>query len=78
MHLLLTTFLVLSLLSQVIATDDTFLVRVNVNLARGKKGSFVLEVHPAWAPLGAERMREIVTEDVSTSTLVFLSLFYIR
>lgn len=77
MYLLLPTFLVLSLLWQgttaaTAVADDNFLVEVTVNLGRGKKGSFVMEVHPAWAPLGAERMRDIVNEDVSLLTMYTL------
>ena len=56
--------------------EDSFLVQVDVNLARGKKGSFVLEIHPSWAPLGVERFREIVTENVSHS--LSLSLLIIK
>mmetsp|Transcript_2437 Transcript_2437/g.4440 ORF Transcript_2437/g.4440 Transcript_2437/m.4440 type:complete len:209 (-) Transcript_2437:85-711(-) len=53
------------------ASSDSFLVRFNVNLARGKKGSFILEIHPSWAPLGVERFREIVSENVFKSARFF-------
>jgi hypothetical protein len=62
--LALTASLTPSLTAAAGATDS-FLVKFDVNLARGKRGSFVLEVHPAWAPLGVERFREIVNENVS-------------
>ena len=60
-------FFLLTLYKVTISADeiDTFLVKFDVNLSRGKKGSFVIEVHPDWAPLGADRMREIVSENVS-------------
>mmetsp|Transcript_5893 Transcript_5893/g.9904 ORF Transcript_5893/g.9904 Transcript_5893/m.9904 type:complete len:228 (-) Transcript_5893:94-777(-) len=43
-----------------LADEDTVLVKVDVQLAPGKEGSFVLEVHPSWAPLGAERFLNLV------------------
>jgi peptidyl-prolyl cis-trans isomerase A (cyclophilin A) len=42
------------------AEPDTVLVQVDVQLAPGKEGSFVLEIHPSWAPLGAERFLNLV------------------
>ena len=42
------------------ADEDTVLVKVDVQLAPGKENSFVLEVHPSWAPLGAERFLNLV------------------
>merc|ERR1712083_814236 len=48
--------------------DATFRVKVDVENLDGKtgddhKGSFVMEVHPDWAPLGAARFRELVDAD---------------
>ena len=43
-----------------LAAEDTVLVEVDVQLAPGKDGSFVLEIHPSWAPLGAERFLNLV------------------
>ena len=39
---------------------DTVLVEIDVQLGPGKDGSFVLEIHPSWAPLGAERFLNLV------------------
>jgi peptidyl-prolyl cis-trans isomerase A (cyclophilin A) len=35
-------------------------VEFQVSLSPGKSGSFVIEVHPEWAPLGAKRFLELV------------------
>ena len=35
-------------------------VEFEVQLAPGKTGSFIVEVHPDWAPLGAARFLELV------------------
>uniref|UniRef100_A0A7R9Z8S9 Peptidyl-prolyl cis-trans isomerase n=1 Tax=Pseudictyota dubia TaxID=2749911 RepID=A0A7R9Z8S9_9STRA len=40
--------------------DDTVRVEFEVQLARDSTGKFVVEVHPSWAPLGAERFLELV------------------
>ncbi|CAB9516707.1 PPIases accelerate the folding of proteins. It catalyzes the cis-trans isomerization of proline imidic peptide bonds in oligopeptides (By similarity) [Seminavis robusta] len=37
-------------------------VEFEVNLAPGKEDTFVVEVHPEWAPLGAARFLELVDE----------------
>ena len=42
--------------------EDSFFVKFTVNLARSQKGSFVLEIHPSWAPLGVARLRELLDE----------------
>lgn len=47
--------------------DNTFKVKFDVDRLDGKKGevgSFVVEVHPEWAPLGAARIKDIVREKV--------------
>jgi hypothetical protein len=38
-------------------------VRFDVVLAPKQYGTFVLEVHPEWAPLGAQRFREMLLPD---------------
>ena len=40
--------------------QDAVLVKFEVQLAPSKSGSFILAVHPAWAPLGAERFLNLV------------------
>merc|ERR1719291_25697 len=42
------------------SNTDTVLIKFNVQLAPGNEGSFVVEVHPSWAPLGAERFLNLV------------------
>jgi peptidyl-prolyl cis-trans isomerase A (cyclophilin A) len=46
--------------SLVAVTAEPRRVTFNVNLAEGKTGSFVIEVHPEWAPIGAARFEELV------------------
>lgn len=57
-------FLLLIALSNKVSGNDeasTF-VEFEVQLATGKTGKFVFEVHPEWAPLGAKRFMELVDE----------------
>jgi peptidyl-prolyl cis-trans isomerase A (cyclophilin A) len=45
---------------------DTFKLKFNLaNLdgKKGEKGSFIMEIHPDWAPLGAERVKEMVADN---------------
>jgi len=56
----LTAFIVSSLAAE----DSSFRVKFDVNLAPKTTESFVIEVYPTWAPLGAARFREIVEEDI--------------
>lgn len=47
--------------------EETFKIRFEVAQLNGEKEqprSFVVEVHPDWAPLGAARLREIVEKNV--------------
>eukprot|EP00408_Alexandrium_pacificum_P027307 CAMPEP_0171189880 /NCGR_PEP_ID=MMETSP0790-20130122/18572_1 /TAXON_ID=2925 /ORGANISM="Alexandrium catenella, Strain OF101" /LENGTH=247 /DNA_ID=CAMNT_0011655001 /DNA_START=34 /DNA_END=775 /DNA_ORIENTATION=+ len=49
------------------AGEEPFRIRFELERLSGEKGnagSFVVEVHPDWAPLGAQRVREIVEERV--------------
>eukprot|EP00755_Sulcionema_specki_P036507 Sspe_Gene.107088::Locus_85155_Transcript_1_1_Confidence_1.000_Length_814::g.107088::m.107088 len=46
------------------AASETFRVKFDVSLAKDKKGEFVVEVNPEWAPLGAARFREIIEKNV--------------
>lgn len=54
-----------------VVADDPFLVKFTVNLGQKKKGEIVMEVHPDWAPLGAERMRELVQASFFDSARFF-------
>ena len=47
----------------VAATDasSSFKVEFEVKLAKGKEATFVVEVFPDWAPLGAAQFREIIS-----------------
>mmetsp|Transcript_84514 Transcript_84514/g.176835 ORF Transcript_84514/g.176835 Transcript_84514/m.176835 type:complete len:294 (-) Transcript_84514:189-1070(-) len=47
-----------------LGSTDAYKVRFNVaNLQHGATGSFTVEVHPNWAPLGAARFKELVEAD---------------
>ncbi|GAX75314.1 hypothetical protein CEUSTIGMA_g2759.t1 [Chlamydomonas eustigma] len=39
---------------------ETYQVEFEINVSQGKTGKFVVEVYPEWAPLGAQRFREII------------------
>merc|ERR1711907_344978 len=39
---------------------EPYSVEFTVNLEPGKQGTFVVEVNPSWAPLGAARFRELI------------------
>ena len=47
----------------VAATDasSSFKVEFEVNLAKGKDATFIVEVFPDWAPLGAAQFRQIIS-----------------
>jgi len=63
-HALLASALLLSLVLAS-AADSPFFVKFEVDNLDGKTGetgSFVMEVHPDWAPLGAARMKELVDQ----------------
>jgi len=45
------------------AADDTYEVEFEVQLTSKTRGTFVMEVHPEWAPLGAARFKELVDTD---------------
>merc|ERR1711934_12046 len=42
------------------SAESSWLAEFTVNLSPGKVGSFVVEVHPDWAPLGASRFAELI------------------
>eukprot|EP00316_Scyphosphaera_apsteinii_P017547 CAMPEP_0119312954 /NCGR_PEP_ID=MMETSP1333-20130426/27367_1 /TAXON_ID=418940 /ORGANISM="Scyphosphaera apsteinii, Strain RCC1455" /LENGTH=200 /DNA_ID=CAMNT_0007317661 /DNA_START=96 /DNA_END=698 /DNA_ORIENTATION=- len=42
------------------SASESYRVDFEVTLSKGKKGSFTVEVYPEWAPLGAERFKEII------------------
>ena len=48
------------------AAKDSYRVRMelgNLDGVSGLTGSFVLEIHPKWAPLGAHRFKEMLDSD---------------
>merc|ERR1712166_1262531 len=47
-------------ISAVVEADSSWLAEFTVNLSPGKLGTFVVQVHPEWAPLGAARFEELV------------------
>mmetsp|Transcript_32151 Transcript_32151/g.77038 ORF Transcript_32151/g.77038 Transcript_32151/m.77038 type:complete len:199 (+) Transcript_32151:62-658(+) len=48
-----------------------FKVEFDVVLSKGDTKSFVIEVHPDWAPLGAARFKEIIEENVYKAARFF-------
>ena len=63
--LLLVAALFLVVSPQLGAAEEVTNVEFEVQLAPGKSASFVVEVHPEWAPLGATRFLELVDEGES-------------
>jgi len=61
---------VLALLVPLAAAADSFQVRFDVEVTSGP-GSFVVEVHPDWAPIGAARFRELVEASFFSETRFF-------
>ena len=56
------------------AGDGSFFVKFEVDKLDGKDGetgSFVMEVHPDWAPLGAARMKELVEQNFFSEVRFF-------
>jgi cyclophilin family peptidyl-prolyl cis-trans isomerase len=43
--------------------EGVWYVDFRINLAAGRERRFTMEVHPEWAPIGAERMEELVDAD---------------
>ena len=54
------TFLWLLLGLAAVESTTPYQVEFEVTLSKGKKSSFTVEVYPDWAPLGADRFKEIV------------------
>ena len=50
----------LLVLSTVLAGDMSYLVKFSVNLGPQNHDSFLVRINPSWAPLGAERFKELV------------------
>merc|ERR1712216_624782 len=66
--------LVLLALAAVQADDKPYFVKFevdNLDGESGKTGSFVMEVHPDWAPLGAARMKTLVDEQFFSGVRFF-------
>lgn len=63
-------FLLCALASSVVA-EDVFEVTFEVVLGPGNYGSFTVEVHPEWAPLGAARFKELVEDEFFTGVRFF-------
>mmetsp|Transcript_17669 Transcript_17669/g.25800 ORF Transcript_17669/g.25800 Transcript_17669/m.25800 type:complete len:274 (-) Transcript_17669:112-933(-) len=53
-----------SILSTKASAEETFNIDFEVQLSEGKTGKFVVEVHPEWAPLGAERFEELAAKGI--------------
>ena len=43
--------------------EGAVMVEFDITLAPGQVGTFVIEVHPEWSPLGAERFLELIDTD---------------
>ena len=61
----------LLLLVAAAAAMEQYNVEVDVTLSSGKTGKFVVEVHPDWAPLGAQRFKEIIHAEIWTGARFF-------
>lgn len=61
------TMLQLLLVAALVAltcADSTFKVRFSVHVSAEEQAEFVVQVHPEWAPIGAARFRDVVTQGV--------------
>eukprot|EP01013_Petalomonas_cantuscygni_P023101 TRINITY_DN44490_c0_g1_i1.p1 TRINITY_DN44490_c0_g1~~TRINITY_DN44490_c0_g1_i1.p1 ORF type:complete len:234 (-),score=43.63 TRINITY_DN44490_c0_g1_i1:313-954(-) len=56
------------------AEDKPYLVDFSVKLAPGKEGTFTIEVHPEWAPLGAARFKELIDADFFKNVRFFRAI----
>lgn len=67
--LLLQILIITSVLTiYVLSTEysDNFYVNFTVNIGVGNTKSFIIEVYPTWAPIGAERFKELVNQNFFT------------
>uniref|UniRef100_A0A7S0RCN0 Peptidyl-prolyl cis-trans isomerase n=1 Tax=Pyramimonas obovata TaxID=1411642 RepID=A0A7S0RCN0_9CHLO len=53
------------------AAEDVFKVSFEIVLSPGNYGTFTVEVHPEWAPIGAARFKELVEDEFFTATRFF-------
>eukprot|EP00300_Choanocystis_sp_HF-7_P023881 c25268_g1_i1.p1 GENE.c25268_g1_i1~~c25268_g1_i1.p1 ORF type:complete len:240 (-),score=48.92 c25268_g1_i1:54-773(-) len=54
-----------------IACTEAILVRFNVQIDKSKSGSFVIEAHPEWAPIGVQRFQEMITQSILNEARFF-------
>jgi len=68
---LFSALFVFTILLQSIAQPPPYKVKLDIQLSDSESGEIILEVHPEWAPLGAERFKLLLSEKFFDSVKFF-------
>jgi peptidyl-prolyl cis-trans isomerase A (cyclophilin A) len=66
LNVLVLTIIAISIFSsrRVAGEEETYQVEFETSISQGKVGKFIVEVYPEWAPLGAQRFKEIIEGEI--------------